>query len=794
MAKYCFLLGHSGYACHKPHQATAAQTTMITDNRFLPTHNFAPHAVFSATQAMLLALCLTGLPQQVFAQSSDEVSPSGAGEGSARQLDAVIVRSRRSIEDRFFAPGSLVVVDRRDIEQIGADTVADVLRQLPGVQVTGGATGSVEIRMRGMERNATQILIDGQRQSTSRRSAQLPFDQLPSEMIERIEIVRAPTAEFSGASGGTINIVLRQATAQRETNIRLTHQNLWGRNALQGFASRSGPLTSPAPVDKTVDKTAEKEDAKPDLMGKPWTYFVAASATQRLFGGDWDKTTNATAPNPASFSTHEESRVRPTEYTLIPRISGRLGPRDQLNLRATITSASSKADFSSNSAGTDSTGATAAKVLDSTKYERSFFSMSGNWQHSFAASKLETTLTGNKSHETYDRARDQTAANGLGAINTLSTFGDDRQERALQSAIKLTGTASPLLWMMGAELDTRKLNVDTSSSVGGGAPVVQGLESNLRRSVLWGQNEWALPARTTLTAGLRAERIAIDNSYNNTASNNAWTFLQPSLHARTPINDNLQIRANIARLTRTPALTDVVNRIVPSQGVNSANNPDFNGNPNLKPESTLTLDAGFERRLAPQGVWGGSLFVRSVSDVVARPISDVSGRWVQTPSNVGSAVVWGLETDVKSDLRWAGFDPSWTLGANASMLQSRMIGGAIDGQRIPGQARYILSANIAKPINQRGGWFGGASLNLQGASDLASSATTSGREHASQNLDIYIGRVIPKVGFWRVGVFNITNAKKVRERVDTSTTGRVVTEYSVLTTSPRVFMTIGTRF
>ena len=740
-------------------------------------------ALFVAIRAALaLLIALPFSAQLARAQSSDDTAPSSAGEGSARQLEAVTVRTRRSIEDRFFAPGSLVVVDRRDIEQIGADTVADVLRQLPGVQVTGGATGSVEIRMRGMERSATQILIDGQRQSTSRRAAQLPFDQLPSEMIERIEIVRAPTAEFSGASGGTINIVLRQASAQRETNIRLTHQNLWGRNALQGFVSRSGPVFSPEPA------------AKPETSGKPWTYFVAASATQRLYGGDWDKTTHATAPNPANMNTHEESRVRPTEYTIIPRLSGRLGPRDQLNLRSTLTSVRSNGAFSSNSAGTDSTGATSAKVLDGSQYERGLFSLSGNWQHSFEASKLDATLSGSKSHEKFERSRDQTLANGLGAANTLSAFGDDRQERSLQSAIKLTGTASPLLWMLGAELDTRKLNVDTSNTLGGAVPVVQGLESNLRRSVLWGQNEWALPARTTLTAGLRAERIAIDNAYNATASNNAWTFFQPSLHARTPLSENLQIRANIARLTRTPALTDVVNRIVPSQGVNSANNPDFNGNPNLKPESTISLDAGFEQRLAPQGVWGGSLFVRSVSDVVARPISDVSGRWVQSPTNVGGAVVWGLETDVKSDLRWAGLPADWSLGANASLLQSRMKGGAIDGQRIPGQARYTMSANIAKPLNQRGGWFGGASLNFQGASDLASSATTSGREHAHQNLDVYVGRVHAGLGFWRIGVYNITNAKKVRERVDVSSTGRVVTEYSVLTTSPRVFATIGTRF
>lgn len=61
-----------------------------------------------------------------------------------------------------------MVVDRSDVEQMGAFLVADVLRQLPGVQVTPSADGSVEIRMRGMERGATQLLIDGQPASRSK--------------------------------------------------------------------------------------------------------------------------------------------------------------------------------------------------------------------------------------------------------------------------------------------------------------------------------------------------------------------------------------------------------------------------------------------------------------------------------------------------------------------------------------------------------------------------------------------------------------------------------------------------
>ena len=48
------------------------------------------------------------------------------------------------------------------------------------------------------------------------------------------------------------------------------------------------------------------------------------------------------------------------------------------------------------------------------------------------------------------------------------------------------------------------------------------------------------------------------------------------------------------RVTRKPALLDLLERRLPSQGENSPNNPDFVGNPQLRPESTLTVDVGIE--------------------------------------------------------------------------------------------------------------------------------------------------------------------------------------------------------
>lgn len=753
------------------------------------------------TASPLLFSPLVPLLLPLLAAAQMPTEERSASEG--RQLETVTVRERRSIAQRFFAAGSLVTVDRQDIEAMGADTVSDVLRQLPGVQVNESGNGSLDIRMRGMDRSATQILVDGQKVSGTRQSAQLPFDQLPSDMIERIEVLRAPSAEFTGATGGTINIVLRQATVQRETNIRLTDQRVWGQNAYQGFFSKTGPLTySEKPVAPPADAA---KDAPPLAAPKePWTYFIAGSASDRLTGSDTHRSMTVTGSKPATSQSDEKYRFRTSEWLLIPRLSGRLGPSDQINFRAMLLGTRVNGQFDSASAGADGFGPTSSRVLDHTGSERSLTQLRSDWTHRFKGSRLESYLSGQQSRERVDRNRLQTLASSTtGETTTPSTFLDDRHEKAFTASTKLTGTENPLLWMAGADAEERRLNVDTANSVGSSAtPTPFGLGARTRRTALWGQNEWELPAKTTFTVGLRLESTETLSDYVGVTATSRRTFLQPSLHTRTPINDDLQVRFNLARVSRNPALMDLLDRRIPSTGLNAPNNPDFAGNPGLRPESTFTFDGGLERKLGEQGVLGLNLFVRQIKDVIARRVTDLGAGaggslWTQRPENVGNATVWGLEADVKTNVNWPsdlGMGRGWTLSSNASLLQSRMTSGDSVGQRIPGQARYLVNANLAKPVPKGEGWFGGTSLSLTGAADLNTSPTSSGREFAYASADVYVGRVVAGWGYWRATVYNITNSKRARERVDIDPTGRSYAEQSALRWTPRVFLVVGTRF
>jgi outer membrane receptor for ferrienterochelin and colicins len=57
-----------------------------------------------------------------------------------------------------------------------------------------------------------------------------------------------------------------------------------------------------------------------------------------------------------------------------------------------------------------------------------------------------------------------------------------------------------------------------------------------------------------------------------------------------------------------------------------------------------------------------------------------------------------------------------------------------------------------------------------------------------------VGSVIPRLGYWRIGVFNITDAPydRVRNYTDAGGTPASIRSHTVLT--PRLYLTAGTQF
>ncbi|PIG90918.1 TonB-dependent receptor [Gloeocapsopsis sp. IPPAS B-1203] len=127
----------------------------------------------------------------------------------------ITVTATRTEENVTDVPRSVTVINREQLEQQRRVTrdLGEILGKLvPGLAPPTQSASNFGQSLRG--RNVL-VLIDGIPQSTS-RNVQRDFRTIDPSAIERIEVLRGPTAIYGdGASGGVINIITRTATEQR---------------------------------------------------------------------------------------------------------------------------------------------------------------------------------------------------------------------------------------------------------------------------------------------------------------------------------------------------------------------------------------------------------------------------------------------------------------------------------------------------------------------------------------------------------------------------------------------------
>jgi vitamin B12 transporter len=108
---------------------------------------------------------------------------------------------------------SASVITDKDIQAQQADTVLDVLRHVPGLDVvqTGSRGAGAAVFIRGSESDHVLVLLDGVEVNSTTLGA-FNFAHLTTENIERIEIVRGAGGALYGsqAIGGVINIITQK--------------------------------------------------------------------------------------------------------------------------------------------------------------------------------------------------------------------------------------------------------------------------------------------------------------------------------------------------------------------------------------------------------------------------------------------------------------------------------------------------------------------------------------------------------------------------------------------------------
>lgn len=141
------------------------------------------------------------------------VAPGQAlANGEELQADTVHVSATRVDKELLDVPMSVSVVTKDQIEKSPATTVADLLKDVPGVEISNSGTGGLKrVLIRGEDARRSLILVDGQKVS-EHKSMDGPAILLDPSIIERIEVIRGPASVLYGAEamGGVVNIITKK--------------------------------------------------------------------------------------------------------------------------------------------------------------------------------------------------------------------------------------------------------------------------------------------------------------------------------------------------------------------------------------------------------------------------------------------------------------------------------------------------------------------------------------------------------------------------------------------------------
>jgi outer membrane receptor for ferrienterochelin and colicins len=616
---------------------------------------------------------------------------------------------------------SKTVIGNEEIMKYGDTNVLDILKRAPGVTVIGNS-----IRMRGLGGNYTQILVNGERPPPG-----FSLDNLPPEQIEKIEVIRAATAEHSmQAIAGTINIVLKKvvAKAQRDVRINVSHTEQ------QKNLFLSGTL---------ADRTGNLSWYLNPVMGR----FLVDS------GGDG---TNRFI-DPAGQVTKLRETTRTGKGTnsfagIGPRLNWKLPGDDQLNISAFVSATRSAFDNGSHTVyrvGSFNQTDYADYNARNTSHSRNVFG-EANWVAKLAGGKLDAKVSASVRSGTQQLRSLSVTADRAVALRRDSDSDDHN------TTWSTTGKYTRSLFeghalATGWELN-RQRNDDDLLRVEGRlgttpARIAERFEPVVTRYAAYGQDEWTVTKNWSMYFGARWEAIRTDSEGTGLPSTRSKSHvLSPVAQTlyKFPDKSGRQLRAALTRTYKAPTLQQLTGRRYYAEE-NTRFSPDNGGNPALQPELANGIDLTYEHFWAPGAVFSVGTSQRRIRDYIRSLLRQESGgAWIWQPVNSGNATVRSFDVELKFPLKAVMPNaPGIDLRASVNRNWSKVDGVPGPDNRLDEQIPLTATMGVDWKGAQHSA---GASLAYRGGGPLRISVEQSRQQFRRRDLEAYwLVRFTPQV-------------------------------------------------
>ena len=651
-------------------------------------------------------------PGAVFAQSTPPADKDKAKDKDKAIQKVEVKGTASSYDPRRDDTASKTVLSAEEIRKYGDDNIFDVLKRAPGVTVTDKS-----IKMRGLGAGYTQILVNGDRPPPG-----FSLDALTPDQIERIEVIRAASAEYSmQAIAGTINIVLRKVVSKPQRDLRL--------NATRSPLQRSGTMSG---------TWGEKVGSV--------SYFVNGS----LFGGHNEF--HSRGADQLSLPDGTPAQARLTRYdgggayrggVLFPRLNWKIDPDNELNLSAGLQASSHAwSGFSHNDNLVGAFGDPDwIDMPGRTSGDQWMMRGEVGWIAKVAGGKLDMSLSGERSRDENDNDTDYYSAGR--AHHLLRDWDTVYRPRRMALRGKFARSLFDGHALVTGIDASRQRNEDTRDRIDrqDGAPathVVEAYEPQVTRLAGYVQDEWNITRQWSMYLGGRWEGVETASAGTGvpetTSRSHVLSPVAQTLY-KFPDKSGRQVRLALTRTYKAPTVDQLTARRYLS-ALNTRFAPDSSGNPGLKPELANGIDVAFEQYWADGAMVSVSGTQRLISDYIRTRLDlDPDGRWIYRPLNDGDARVHSLEAEVKLPLRMltpaaAGFDMRASVTRNWSDVST------VPGpdNRLDGQTP--MSANLGLDYRRDRLSFG-ASMAYQQGGWVRVSDAQSRHAHTRRDVDAY---------------------------------------------------------
>ncbi|MDA8694508.1 TonB-dependent receptor plug domain-containing protein, partial [Pseudomonadales bacterium] len=134
------------------------------------------------------------------------------------------------------------VINADDIGKLPDENVAEVLENIPGVQITRNAGIGQGVSIRGSDQNRVEINGRGTTPSGDQRGG-ISFSDLPAALVRSLNVVKVPTADMvEGSLGGTINVKTYRGLKLKKPLRVVRYQSEYAQNAEEWNANYSTTL------------------------------------------------------------------------------------------------------------------------------------------------------------------------------------------------------------------------------------------------------------------------------------------------------------------------------------------------------------------------------------------------------------------------------------------------------------------------------------------------------------------------------------------------------------------------